>query len=74
MSVLRLSQNRIATGSPNYKITQWFGLEEPLKPTQFQALPQSGAPPIGQVAQGPIQPGPEHPQGWGRPAGFWGSC
>ena len=39
-----------------------------LKPTQLQPLPWASCPPPAQASQGPIQPGPEHLQGWGTTA------
>ena len=50
----------------NHRITEWFGLEETPKPTHRQ-----GCPPPAQAAQGPIQPGLEHLQGWGKISSVW---
>lgn len=48
------------------RITEWFGLEETLKIIQFQTSAiGKGYLPLDQVAQGPIQPGLDHIQGWG---------
>lgn len=46
-----------------------FGLERAWKNISFQA-PCHGQVhlPLEQIAQGPIQPGPEHLQGWGSPS------
>jgi len=48
-----------------HRIAEWLRLEGNLKLTQPQPLPWVGCPLPAQAAQGPIQPGPEHLQGWG---------
>jgi len=50
----------------NHRITEWFGLEGISKPTQYP--PWAGLPSTSAAAQGPIQPGLEHLQGWGTTA------
>jgi len=42
-----------------------LGLEGTLKPIHFNPEPRVGCPPSAQAAQGPIQPGLQHLQGWG---------
>ena len=51
--------------SKNHKITEWFGLDDTSRPTQFHP-PALGCHPPAQAAQGPIQPGLE-PPGMGHP-------
>ena len=48
----------------DYRITEWLGLEETLKPIQSQP-PAVSVAVTRSVAQGPIQPGLECLQGWG---------
>ena len=52
--------------SQNHGIIEWFGLDETLKITSFQP-PCHGQEhlPLDQVAERPIEPGPEHCQGGG---------
>ena len=52
---------------------QWLGLEGTSEPTQSHPVPWAGLPPTSSAAQGPIQPGLEHLQGWGTTASL-GSC
>ena len=54
-------------------ITEWLWLEGTSKLIQFQSPAVSRALPPAQAAQGPIQPGLEHLQGWGTTDSL-GSC
>jgi len=47
--------------SPNHRMV---GLEGTLLPSQPQLLPWAGCHPLAQIAEGPIQPGLEHFQGY----------
>ena len=56
-----------------HRIIEWLRLEGTLKPPQSHPVPWAGLPPSSSAAQGPIQPGIEHLQGWGTTASL-GSC
>lgn len=52
----------ITANSWDDRIIEWLGLEDTLKIIKFH---RQGHLPPDQDAQSPIQPGPEHLQGWG---------
>ena len=51
-----------------------IGLEQTLNPIKFHLAAMGWLPPPAQAAQGPIQPGLEHFQGWGIHSFFGQQC
>ena len=58
----------------NHRIIEWLGLEGTSKPTLPQPLLWTVLSPPAQAAQGPIQPCPEHLQGWSTTASLGSLC